>query len=167
MSSTLTLPQVGFSIQGTLTDTSRSGAKVVAMINDSTATIYSVGTNLGQVAFEYSANLSIGTGGTTLDLTSLTDPDGNAIVFTKVMGLKLTNLHTNTSNVTIGGGSNPIFATDPIPATGGTASAGVAMNNWRGFKNDNGLVVAGGSTNNLKLISDTAATPVSLTLFGH
>lgn len=162
MASTLTNPQVGFSIQGTLTDTSRAGATVVATVNDQTTQAYSVGTNGGNVAFEYSANLTIGTGATTLDLTALTDPDGNSITFMKVMAVKLTNLFTNASNVTMGGGTNPIFGAFPVNAQGGTNG-----NGWCGFVANNGLTVTGGSTNNLKLISDTAATPVSLTIIGR
>jgi hypothetical protein len=55
---------------------------------------------------------------TTIDLTSLVDAYGNSISFTTVLHLMIVN-NDATHNITVGGGTNGLFAALPVLYAGG------------------------------------------------
>lgn len=77
------------------------------------------GTGLNQANRVYVIQGTIAASGTaTLNVTSgLTDVFGNAIVLTRVCEVIVEHLNASasTSTITVGGGSNPIFATMAVP----------------------------------------------------
>lgn len=71
----------------------------------------------------YFATYTVGTSPTSIDLTSLTDAFGNALSFATIRHLAIIN-NDVTNNLTVGGGSNGLFAALPFTLTGSTASSG-------------------------------------------
>jgi hypothetical protein len=71
------------------------------------------------------ANYSVTTTPTTIDLTSLTDPFGNAVNFATVKNLLIIN-NDATNSLTIGGGTNGLFAALPFNLSGD--SKGTCLN---------------------------------------
>lgn len=97
------------------------------------------------------ANYSVSTG-TTIDLTNITDPFGNAISFATVKHLQIVN-NDLTNSLTVGGGSNPVFAALPSIIAGGCVNLTTNL-------------TVGGSTKNLLLTAGAGTISVDVYIIG-
>lgn len=155
MSTALTTPQIAASIIANLAS-GNPPAKATCAVNDATTIIPVVGTSTNNVNLCYSATRTVTSGSPdVLDLTALTDPLGNALNFAVVRTVKITNNGSTGQTITVGGGTNPLFASEsePIQALGG-----VHLTDHP----DGGLAVSG-TVKNLQ-ISVAAGTSVSYTI---
>lgn len=160
--SILTNPALAFNLTANLAG-GIANAPTRTAIADATAINLNVGTASGNVNLAYSGNVSVVSGTPlVIDLTALTNPDGGAVSFTNVLAVKLTNNGTAAGTLTMGGGTNPVFGAFPVAAQGGTNGTGVT-----GFYSPNGITVAGGSSNNLQIVSSAGTVPGSLTILGR
>lgn len=105
---------------------------------------------------------TITTGGTTLDLTALTDVWGNALSFTTVKHLEIVN-NDPTNSLTVGGGTNPLFAA--LPPLAGQAASGGGGSVGSCLQFTTPLTVSG-STKNLKLIAGAGSITVDVFILG-
>lgn len=118
------------------------------------------GNGAGQANRVYtnSATMTIAASGTlNIDLSgSVTDAFGNTLTLTKLRALLIEHLTTTTStNVTVGGGTNPIF---------GTKISGLEINNGDHmlFTCKNGYTVTGGSADNLRIVNADASNSATV-----
>lgn len=161
MANTLSNPQYGAAILGTLTS-STATATNVATINDATSAAPSVGTSAGSFNLAYTASGTVATGTpVVLDTTALTDPLGASINFGHVNIIKLTNNSTTTGqDLTMGGGSNPLF--------GSISPVARANGGFLEIADPNPGIATSGSVKNIQ-ISAAAGTNVAfaLTILGR
>lgn len=122
MSAILSQPQSAAGISTNMSSTSGAAA-TTTNIQHKPATAYQVGATAGKVQYAYSSTLSVtAASDQTIDLTALTDPQGNSITIAAWTDILIENLSTTTGeDFTVGGGTTPIFATEgePIRAMGG------------------------------------------------
>jgi hypothetical protein len=123
MSDTMNNPQVSAQINASLSG-GAAPATASSNIAHNVANALVVGASAGQVNKAYSSPFTVSNGSPlVLDLnTGLTDPLGNALVFTKVAAILISNDSTTTGeDFTLGGGTNPLFTTAPniVAAKGG------------------------------------------------
>jgi len=160
--STLLNPRMLLAITGALSD-GLLPPVVTAAINHAVNPSLPVGSGAGSVNLEYHTPVIVTSGSPlVLDLTSLTDPLGNAIAFAVVTAILLTNDSTTATNdLSLGGGTTPLVATCPLPAqASGGAVAFLAP--------ASGLPVTGGSTNKLQIAAAAgSAVPGRLTILGR
>lgn len=111
-------PIVTSGIVGAYTKT-RLGAEVTWNLSHELRDQFVDGTGIGAVNIAYDAEPTIGSGATLdLDLAggSLEDAFGDPLTFVKVKAMRYESDEGNTTNVTIGAGSNPFLG--PLGATG-------------------------------------------------
>lgn len=107
----------------------------------------------------YQATLSVGTSPTTIDVTSLTDPFGDAVNFATIKHIEIVN-NSTTADLTAGGGSNPIFNEMVLKGQAVTAgSAGSCLNLTSPITVD-------GTHKNLALTSSSGTISVDLLISG-
>lgn len=161
MSTTLVTPKVAIAATSQTTS-GVAPATVVGTVAQSTTWAPTVGTAVGNVNLLYSAAQTV-TNGTplVLDLTSLTDPNGNAVVFAHVQAIVVTNNSIVAGqDLTIGGGTNPLSTDLHTAQANGGAAAIIAPNP--------GFAVVGSSTNNLKVVVAAGTTvPFSISIYGR
>lgn len=123
MAATLSQPQIGAGISASLSASSGAAANT-ANIQDSSTVTPTVGSSAGNVNKIYSAQLTIADSSTpqTLDLTSLTDPLGNAIVFGTIYAIKATIASDTTAghDLLVGGAASNSVLTLVDPVLAGT-----------------------------------------------
>ena len=115
------------------------------------ALTFADGSGAGQANRVYtnSATMTIAASGTlSIDLSgSVTDAFGNTLTLTKLRALLIEHLTTTTStNITVGGGANPIF---------GSKLSGLEINNGDHmlFTCKNGYTITGGSADTLRIVN--------------
>lgn len=123
MSDTMTNPQVSLQISASLTG-GAAPATASSAVAHTIANALTSGSGAGQVNKTYSSAFTVTSGSPlVLDLTTgLVDPLGNALVFSEVSAILISNDSTTAGqDFTIGGGTNPLFASAPniVAANGG------------------------------------------------
>ncbi len=108
-----------------------------------------------EVSNVYFDTYTVGTGGVTVDVTSLTDAYGQAISFGTVKNVLIVN-NDGTNNLTAGGGSNALFAALPV-LVGQTAGSCVNLTT--------NLTVSG-STKIISLVASAGSILVDLFIVG-
>ncbi len=111
-------------LQAQFTETITSGVistlQLPANINQNIT--YTNGTAAGMVDYIYAKTLSLAGSATTLDLQSLTDLNGGAIVFTRIRELLIVNLAVTAAyTVTVGAASATQWTTGPLGTTTATS----------------------------------------------
>jgi|GEM_PF-1259476 len=164
MASTLSSPRIEAKISGQIAKAATQTSSAAASINDATAVSPSIGATTGLISKAYSGTVSVTTSGLTLDLTSLEDSLGEAVVFTLVRAIKITNRSTASGeDLSVGGGaSNDWIALLPFTLnSSATGDATVLID----FGAD-GLIVSGTNKN---LLLDVAAGTVAIdvTIVGY
>lgn len=123
MAATLSNPQISAAISVTLSG-GAAPATTSSNVSHASARTPTVGSATGNVNKVYSATFSVATGTpVSLDLTTLTDPLGNALNFGTVYSILVTNDSvTAGQDLTIFGGTNGLIATSTelVYANGGT-----------------------------------------------
>lgn len=122
MSDTMTNPSASATIQCNLSSTAGAALNTTT-VNHSVANQPTVGSSSGNVNKVYTGVTTIASSGSagSLDLTSLTDPQGNALTFSKVQWILIENLDTTTGHdVTPGGGTTPVIITQEALLAGTT-----------------------------------------------
>jgi hypothetical protein len=112
MSTTVASPQVAASITATLTG-GAAPAPATSQVNHQFSVQPTVGSSAGNVNKVYSTAVSVDTASaSSIDLTSVTDPLGNAVNFGTVTRIMLSNGSTTAGQiVTPFGGSNGVMST--------------------------------------------------------
>lgn len=132
-------------------------------ISDEQRTQFTNGTGSGQFNKPYTTTLTIAAGSnTTLTLSSLTNDIGESLSLTKLNGLLIRHLPTSlASQVTVGGGTTPVFGTKLV---GLEFAKGDAM----GFECLAGYTIASASNDKIKFINSDGsnAATVTVTVFG-
>jgi hypothetical protein len=165
MAATLSNVQVGGALVATLTSSTGSSTTATT-INHATANTPVVGAGAGQVNKIYDAQLAIVAAGTpqSLDLTSgLFDPQGNALVFTKVNQIKISNLSvTPGEDITPFGGTNGLMATGTAKLLAGPTPGSITYD-----FGTTGITVDG--THKILLLTSAAGSnvPVKVTVIGQ
>jgi hypothetical protein len=127
MAGTLSNPQISGSIQATLAAAAANNA-TSTNINHTTTVQPTVGSSAGNANKVFDVTVTIASSGTpgTIDLTSVTDPQGNALSFSALRALKITNLSTTAGqDITPFGGTNGLVATGTIVLKAGSANSSV------------------------------------------
>lgn len=116
MPSTLVSPRVSAAVLATV-EASAAPVKTVAYVDHKSDQTMTVGSGAGEANKNYSSEFTVSSGTPLdLDVTALVDKVGTAIVFTEVQTIFITNGSTTTGqDMTIGAGTNPLFAADPNP----------------------------------------------------
>jgi hypothetical protein len=124
--------------------------------SDQTNLAITPGSAVGNADGVYTMNASIVSGTPlSINLSSLNDPFGNALTVAHLVAIKITNV-SGTGTITHGGGTNPIYATQPLTISPGDFFA-------QSF-NGAGLAVTSGSAQNLQLTASTGTVGVKITI---
>lgn len=123
MSATLASPQCAAGITATLSSTTGSATSTTNISHQHTSQP-TVGSSAGNVSKAWTGTITVTDSGTpnlSTDLTTgLTDPQGNALVFSKVQQMIFESLESATANiVTLFGGSNGLVATGTLTLLAG------------------------------------------------
>ena len=131
------------------------------------------GTGVGQIDVIYAKNLTLTTGASiALDLTGVTkDSFGNNIVMTTLCGCVIINKGIdgaiNTTNLTVGAGSNPFLGLFGVATGFATLRPGRILLEWCGEAGGLGTVVAG-TGDTINITNDAGATnQFQVVLFGR
>lgn len=164
MSSTLSSPQVGMNVTANLASSAGAGA-TTTVINDSSAFAPTVGSSAGNVNRVYTSAITVAASGTALsvDLTNLSDPQGNAISISTLNVLKLSNSSTTAGQDML---LSTTIANQLMVMTGAKIPAGVTPGVLCLSLGTTGLAVD--ATHKILLIDIAAGTNVvgQLTLIG-
>lgn len=155
-------PKVTLAITGAIGD-GASPPVVNASINHTVSLSLPVGTSAGDVNIEYYRPIAVSVGTPlVLDLTNLTDPLGNSISMSVVTAILLSNESTTTGqDLTLGGGTHPLFAAMPVPAQAGGGAVGV-------LAPASGFAVVSGTSNTLQVTAAAGSgVPGRLTILGR
>lgn len=130
-----------------------------------------VGAAAGNISSVYAIGPTTGglvTSGTplVLDMTSLTDPDGNAINFARVQGIFLENLSTTTGQIiTLTGGTmNPLFADSYTAQPNLDGVSAGTVGTWQPYP---GFAVSGGAKTIKITVAAGTAVPFALSIVGN
>lgn len=166
ITTTLVKPQVAFVMSATLTGSNGPSAGSVA-INDQSTQEIAVGSGAGSADKEYSAAFVVTTGSPlVLDVTNLLDLLGGTINMLHVLAVKITNSSkTPGQDMTVGGGSNPLFAAFPITLK---ANAGASDVDFLGFHSPNPGIATSGSIKNIQIsVAAGTSVPGNITILGR
>ena len=110
----------------------------------------------------YFNNYSVTSGGTTIDLTNLTDAFGNALSFTTVVDLIIVN-NDATNNLTAGGGTNPVIPALPTLAGQAAPTGGGSTGSCAHITTPLSVT---GTTKNLQLTASAGTISVDVIIIG-
>lgn len=155
MASVLNNAQMSASFQTNVTSPV-STVKGTTSVLDQTVLNPSILSTAGGVDGCYTTTGSV-TSGTpvTIDVTALVDPLGQAITAGHICGIKIAN-NSGANNLTHGGGSNPIYATQPLTIGPGDYFAQSLLGN---------SFATSGSVKNLQLAASAATINYTVTIF--
>lgn len=116
MATTVTSPQFSATLSAGLNNGASTYPKVSTSFTHQANGSYDVGSSAGEVNKAYSVDVNVNTSGaTSIDLTTLTDAIGTSTAFGTVSAILITNKSTvNGQNITVGGGTNGLFAAWPV-----------------------------------------------------
>lgn len=149
-------------VRGTLSAAGDGGVASLDL-NASLSKSIANGTGLNQANALYVDDFSIAASGTlNIDLTSLTDRFGAAVVFSKVKEILLIANDTNTNDVVYGNGTNPFVG----PLSAGTATITVKPGNVFHVSNYSaaGWTVTDATADTIKLANSGAGSAVTGTI---
>jgi hypothetical protein len=144
---------------------SRLGGEVAWNLSQELRDQYVDGTGVGAVNIAYDANPTIASGATlSLDLAggSLLNPFGDALTFVKVKAMRYEAAEGNTTNVTIGAGTNAFVG--PLGATGTHVLKPGGVYQW---SDPNGYTVTPGTADLVQHVNAAGAgAGVKITIIG-
>jgi hypothetical protein len=157
-------PIVSSGIVGAYTKT-RLGAEVSWNLHHELRDQFTDGTGIGAVNIAYDAEPVIGSGATlNLDLAGggLLNPFGDSLTFVKVKAMRYESAEANTTNVTIGAGSNPFLG--PLGAAGTHVLKPGGVYLW---SDPNGYTVTAATGDNVQHVNAAGAgATVKITIIG-
>lgn len=126
---TLTNPQLSGAVVATLTGSAGS-SNTTTNVNHASASTPVVGSGAGQVNKIYDSAFTIVDNATptTIDLSNVADPQGNALSFSVVNAIKITNNSIVAGqDITPFGGTNGLLATSTVKVLAGTTPGSLTL----------------------------------------